>query len=329
MKRRTLLGGLVAGGTSVALTGCVRMPQPVSAEPPARPVVPSKKQVQAIQDHYAKVNAQAWNKQDPKLQAAVEGGPLLQRSLGSMALYKEFSKRPDTVKSDWGSATGYLPAAGEYPRRCMITHLDEYDDGKPKSGTDCTVYERADAASPWLAVADVRVPVKSFPTIATQHGLARAVANDAKGYSVAPSELGEVLTGALPSAKTSQAAAFANSGELKKVWDSHAKRTKDHAKYGTLTWTYHPTALLTALATSDGGYLAIVAYSWQEDTIDTGTSYTYFFKSSDFRKKYPGHYGRITMSYRSFAALLVPKKGGKVSVLGFDDEIVGVTAEPK
>lgn len=325
MKRRTLLGAMGSAGCVLGLTGCVQLPERVSADPPKRPVVPGQGRVQEIQDHYSAVNAKAWAAQDAKLEATVEGGPLLATSTARMKFLHKFTIKPDKLKSSWGRTTAYLPAAGAYPRRFLASYDIAGPQGKPHGGRDLTVYERLDAAAPWKAMISLEVLTKKMPIIAQHAGLAEEVPADARGYVVQPGRVAAALATALERPTSDQAKLFADSGDLKAEWQWLAKVKADNKDSDSAVDTdVRPDAYSFSIKTTGHGCLVLAGYSVRLTQRGfNGATYSFTDRAAPVTKKYPGHYQAITQDYRCFTACHVPATG-KISVLRIRSATVDV-----
>ncbi|WP_432894214.1 hypothetical protein ACQPYH_21985 [Kribbella sp. CA-245084] len=316
---------IVAFGLVLSLaTGCSAIPERDTVDTLTRPAIATTAAAAVIK-HYNEVTNKANSTRDDKLIATVAGGSVLRRSQAGYLVGRTFDKAgKDPIKPfSYTKPVLGAPVYGGYPMHFAASSGISTE----KNYRHLGVWERQTAGSAWLQTFSVNP--KTTTKVPDITGLRQLTAADTAKLTAAPQAAATALAQYLTvGAKSPRAGAFAPSTEVTAVLAEMATEQKNllttekflRAVSDTFTVTGTPVAFMTKSGE------ALVFVSLTDEYVGLAASnYQVFWESgasSAFSPKTSVYQSALTSTVLYDCAFVVPRKAGKIRVLGMDRQTV-------
>lgn len=289
----------------------------------SQPEPPSQKEVQKLQDKYAKKSYKAMRTRDQKLITSIESGDLLDRDIANMKLSDRLSEPKKAEEFTYPHSKGYAIKQTTGDQQRLLTVAD-YSNAK-HDWKNLGLYTRNGPAAPRKRTFTGGLYASDVPDFTTENDHLVPLAPDASGYAALPNSMPGLVARALQHPGGRSAESFQSSQVRQRYADELATNKKRASEVGTVTRKYRPGNFLTAVQT-DGGYLVLGSFTFTETTTArSGKSITFKSKSAQ-HTLYPGKYRKTTSSYGAMFAAVVPKHG-KITLVSGEERQTGLSAK--
>lgn len=316
------LSALVLALAVLVTTGCVQVPQRVTATADPRPSMSDATATKLVK-RYIAIDDSAWKKLDPSALSKIITGPELENESQWMIMEKrtEGKQRSTELPKDARYTVSSTPG-GHYPALAVISGTHK---GRKKPDS-FYLAQRASAADPWLISYSTDESLNTFlPDVAEgdDHTF-KPVSAKTKINGVTADTVSDLLTDALLLPKSKAAKRFvanepfnsAKSVPLEKDDGAHMKKRYD---YINAPWRQ-------AYRTAKGDLIVFGAFT-ESIRYDGTDNYYRYFKSGEQKKLLPGKYSSITYTQFWRYSVRVPTKG-KFAIQQVARSLDNLTGEP-